>query len=279
MKKYFKKISYLILSLTLILGSCDVEESLTIVTPDPEFVLNTPGISNIFLNFEVPDNPAFTINWVDEINTGATYTIEMATEPEFVNPISLGSTEKNNFSMTVASFNQILDNADIKSFSATAVYMRLNTGTAISNSILFQVSKFAVKLPSITSPNSGDAYTLSDVDPDLIAATITWEDPEITETSTVEVSYQLEAAEAGTDFANALVLGETTENSIDLTHGELNTFVLDNNGVAKTAKDYDFRIIAIAKTAAGDLFRTSPGITLSLTAYSVELAPILYVVG
>jgi hypothetical protein len=279
MKKYFKKISYLILSLTLVLGACDVEESLTIVTPDPEFVLNTPGISTIFLNFEVPDNPAFTINWVDEINTGATYTIEMATTSEFENPISLGTTDLTNFSMTVANFNQVLDNQDIKSFSATAVYMRLNTGSEISNTILFQVSKYAVQLPSITSPTSGDAFTLSDVDPDLVAVTITWNDPEITASSTVPVSYRLEAAESGTNFATPFVLGETDDNSLDLTHGELNTFVLDNNGVAANAKDYDFRIIAIAETAAGDLFRTSANITLSITPYDVALAPILYVVG
>tara|TARA_R110002126_G_scaffold291415_1_gene452224 strand:- start:5597 stop:7414 length:1818 start_codon:yes stop_codon:yes gene_type:complete len=279
MKIYIKRLSYLFLSLTLLLGSCEVEESLTITTPDPEFVLNTPGISNIFLNFELPDNPAFTINWVDEINTGATYTIEMATAPEFESPINLGTTDQTNFSMTVANFNQILDNEDIKSFTATAVYMRLNTGSAISNSILFQVSKFAVKLPGITSPNSGDAYVLSDIDPDLVAATITWEDPEIVAASTVEVNYQLEAAETGTSFANPFVLGETTENSLDIKHGELNTFVLDNNGVAGNAKDFDFRIIAIAKTAAGDLFRTSESVTYSITPYDVALPAALYVVG
>ncbi|MDG1037449.1 MAG: SusE domain-containing protein [Polaribacter sp.] len=279
MNIYIKKVSYLILSLTLLLGACEVEESLIVTTPDPEFILNTPGINNIFLNFEVPDNPAFTINWVDGVNSGTTYSIEMSTSPEFENPITLGSTDSKNFSMTVANFNQALDNAGIASFSATAVYMRLNIGTALSNTILFQVSKFAVKLPMITSPNSGDTYTLSDVDPDLVAAIISWEDPEITATSTVEVNYQLEAAEAGTNFANAMMLGETSENSLELKHGELNTFVLDNNGVAGTAKDYDFRIKAIAKTAAGDLFRSSTNITLSLTAYDVALAPILYVVG
>jgi len=279
MKIYIKRLSYLFLSLTLLLGSCEVEESLTITSPDPAFVLNTPGISNIFLNFEVPDNPAFTINWVDEINTDATYTIEMAIAPEFENPVSLGTTDLTNFSMTVANFNQVLDNENIQSFTPTAVYMRLNTGSAISNTILFQVSKFAVKLPTITSPNSADAFTLSDVDPDLVAVTITWDDPEITATSTVDVSYQLEGAEAGTSFANPFVLGETTENTLELKHGDLNTFVLDNNGLAENAKDFDFRVIAIAKTLAGDLFRTSTSITLSITPYDVALPPALYVVG
>ncbi|UAM99156.1 SusE domain-containing protein [Polaribacter litorisediminis] len=279
MKIYLKKLSYLLLSLTLLLGACDAEESLTITNPAPEFVLNTPGISTIFLNFEVPENPAFTINWVDEVNATATYNVEMSTDAAFTNPISLGTTDRDNFSMTVAAFNDVLNAADVKSFSATAVYMRINTGSVLSNTILFQVSKFAVEVPIITSPNTADAFVLSDVDPDLVIATITWEDPEITATSTVEVSYELEAAEAGTNFANAFSLGETQENSIDLTHGQLNSYALDNSGVAGTAINFDFRIKAIAKTAAGDLFRSSDGITLSITPYDVALPPALYVVG
>ena len=279
MKIYIKKLSYILLSLTLLLGSCEEEDNFTITSPDPEFVLNTPSISNIFLNFALPNNPAFTINWVDEINSGATYNIEMALEPEFSNPISLGSTDKNNFSMSISDFNTVLDNANVQSFTATAVYIRLNTGSSISNTILFQVSKFAVKLPSITDPSSETSFVLSDVDPDLTVATITWEDPEINATSTVEVVYELEAAEKGTSFANPFVLGNTKEKSLELKHGELNTFVLDNNGVAETAKDYDFRIKATAKTAAGDLFRTSSVITLSITPYDVALPPVLYVVG
>lgn len=279
MKTYIKKLSYLFLSLTLLLGACDVEESLTITSPDPAFVLNTPGISTIFLNFELPDNPAFTINWVDEVNAPATYTVEMSTDAEFTNPIALGSTDKNNFSMTVSEFNTVLDNAGVQSFSATAVYMRINTGSALSNVVLFQVSKFAVQVPNITSPNTGDAFTLSDVDPDAVAMTVSWDDPEITTTSTVDVVYQLEVAEAGTNFANVFSLGETQENTLEINHGDLNTYVLDNNGEAGNAKEFDFRIRAIARTAAGDLFRSSAAITLSITPYDVALAPILYVVG
>ena len=64
MKSYFKKISYLFLSLTLLLGACDAEESLNIVTPEAKFVLNSPGISNVFLNFALPSNPDFTIYWI-----------------------------------------------------------------------------------------------------------------------------------------------------------------------------------------------------------------------
>ncbi len=279
MKLYLKRISILFLSLTLLLGACDTEETLKITKPDAEFVLNTPGISSIFLNFALPDNPAFTITWVDDVNASATYNVEMSIDAEFTNPIDLGATDTNSFSMTVQEFNDVLNNANFKSFSETAVYMRLNTGISISNVVLFQVSKYAVEIPTITSPNNSDAFVLSDVDPDALVGTITWEDPEITTTSTVEISYEIQMAEAGTSFASASPVGETNETSLDLKHGSLNELVLANGGTAATASDFDFRIVATAKTAAGDLFRTSNPITLSITPYSVALPPTLFVVG
>ena len=279
MKIYIKKLSYIFLSLALLLGACEVEESLTITTPDDEFVLNSPGISNVFLNFALPDNPAFTITWKDEVNSAATYSVEMSLDAEFNNPIVLGTTDNNNFSITVQALNDLLDEAGVTSFSQTAIFIRLNTGSALSNVILFQVSKFAVKLPSITDPSAGTSIVLSDVDPDLVATTISWEDPEITATSTVDVSYELQMAEPGTAFATFSSLGVTSENSLELKHGDLNGFALDNGGTAATASDFEFRVVATAKTAAGDLFRTSTVTSLSITPYDVALPTSLFVVG
>jgi len=92
MNIYIKKVSYLILSLTLLLGACEVEESLIVTTPDPEFTLDTPGISNVFLNFSLPENPAFTLSWKDELSSNADYTVEMSTSTDFTNPVALGNT-------------------------------------------------------------------------------------------------------------------------------------------------------------------------------------------
>lgn len=279
MNIYIKRLSYLFLSLTLLLGACDAEESLTITTPDPEFVLNTPGISNIFLNFALPDNPAFTITWRDEVNTGATYNVEMSLDAEFTNPIALGSSDNNSFSMTVNEFNTVLNDADVKSFSKTPVFMRLNTGSQTSNSVLFQVSKFAVEMPSITGPDAAVSIILSDVDPELVATTITWDDPEITSTSTVDITYELQMVSNGSNFDNPTILGETSDLSLELKHGELNDALLANGGTAGTESKFDFRIKATAKTASGDLFRTSDLVSLSITPYDVALPPALYVVG
>ena len=121
MKSYINKVSILLLSLTLLLGACDAEESLNIVTPEAEFVLDTPGISNVFLNFALPDNPAFTISWKDEITGSSNYSVEMSTDKEFTTPISLGTTDKSNFSMNVVDFNQAITDTGVTTFRDIAI--------------------------------------------------------------------------------------------------------------------------------------------------------------
>lgn len=280
MKIYIKKLSYLFLSLTLLLGACEVEESLTVTSPDPEFVLNTPGISNVFLNFDLPNNPAFTLTWIDEINSGATYNVEMSLDAEFTTPIQLGTTTENSFSMTVAELNQVLSDVNTKSFEDTGIFIRLNTGSAISNTILLQVSKFAVTPPVITSPADGTSVVISDADLTAIALNLEWNDPEISNASTVSVTYNVEMVTAGGNFDNATLIGSSTDkNNFEISHENLNDITIAAGGVPDVATDFDFRVVAIAKTASGDLERESEKVTLSLTAFKAAIPDNLFMVG
>lgn len=279
MKIYLKRLSFLLLSLTLLFGACDTEESLTITSPDPVFELIAPGISNVFLNFALQDNPAFTITWIDEINTSATYNVEMALEDTFAAPVQLGNTDKKNFTMTVAQLNQVLDDASVQSYTDTPIYIRLNTGSSTSNTILFQVSKFAVNPPVITSPDNTFSQVLSDTNPDAIALTVTWNDPEIGATSTANISYEIEMAAGGTSFATPTNIGTVDVTTFEISHDNLNDLVIANGGVADTASDFDFIIKAIAKSASGDLTRTSDAITVSLTAFKAAIPDNLFMVG
>lgn len=279
MKIYLKRLSFIFLSLTLLLGACDTEESLTITSPDPVFQLITPGISNVFLNFSLQDNPAFTITWIDEINSGATYNVEMALENTFASPTQLGSTDKKSFTMTVGQLNQVLDNANIQSYTDTPIYIRLNTGSSTSNVILFQVSKFAVKPPVITSPDNTFSQVLTDTNPDATALTVTWDDPEIGTTSSLEISYEVEMAAGGTSFASPTNIGTVDKTTFEISHDNLNDLVIANGGKADIASNFDFRIKAIAKSASGDLTRTSDPITISLTAFKAAIPDNLFMVG
>ena len=96
MKLYIKKISsILLLTLFVVFNSCENEESLVITTPDAEFVLQEPAINSGYLNFGLPQNPALTATWIDDITTTSSYIVEMSLTESFTNVVQLGSTPAN----------------------------------------------------------------------------------------------------------------------------------------------------------------------------------------
>ena len=274
MKIIINKLSYLLLSFVLILGACDVEDSLTITTPDPEFTLDTPGISNVFLNFSLPDNPAFTISWQDEISGGSDYTVEMATDTEFTTPISLGNTTNSNFSMTVSDFNQAINNAGITTFRDVAIYMRVKTDNLTSNNILLLVTTYPVNAPSITGVSDGDSFVLSVANNDVVALTMGWNDPILDSSLNVDVEYVVEADLAGSDFANAVEVTKVKNtNSISLTNIQLNRVALEAGIPVDTAGDLEMRVRAIITDTNTNevLERITSKVTINVTTYLTVL--------
>jgi hypothetical protein len=274
MKNYIKKLSYLFLSLTLLLGACEVEESLTLTSPDAAFTLNTPGISAVFLNFALPNNPAFTVTWKDELSSGSDYTVEMATDTEFTSPIALGNTTNSNFSMTVNAFNNAINNAGITNFSDIAIYMRVKAGGNTTNTILILVTTYPVDAPTFTGVKDGDAFVLSLDNNDALAVTFGWNDPILDSTLPIDIEYILEAALPNTDFAKPIEAGVVKNmNSISLTHAQLNTIAIQAGIPVDTAGDISFRVRSIITDAASGsiLERIATPITINVTTYLTVL--------
>ena len=253
MKNYIKKISYLLLSFTLILGSCEVEESLTLTTPNAAFVLDTPGISSVFLNFAIPNNPAFTISWQDEINSGADYTVEMSTDAEFTTSSVIGTTTKNNFSMTVNAFNNAINDTGIANFNDIAIYMRVKAGSSTTNSIFLLVTTYPVNAPTFSNLSNGDVFTLSLANNDLEAVNVTWNDPILDSSLAIDIDYILEAAAPGTDFSMPIEAGKVSNlNSLSLSNAQLNGVAFQTGIPVNTAGDLELRIKStITDTASG----------------------------
>ena len=274
MKIYLKKLSFLFLSLTLLFGACDTEESLTLTSPDPAFVLDTPGISSVFLNFALPDNPAFTISWNDEITGATDYTVEMATDDVFTTPITLGTTDKNNFSMTVTEFNNAITNSGNTNFKDVAIYMRVSAADNTTNTILFLVTTYPVNAPTFTSPTEGDSFVLSLDNNDIIATTIGWEDPILDASLPVDVKYVIQAATPGTDFTTPIEVGKVTNmNTLSLTNAQLNAIATQTGVPVDTAGDVELRILATITDAASStvLERISSSLTINVTTYLTVL--------
>jgi hypothetical protein len=274
MKIYIKKLSYLFLSLTLLLGACEVEDSLTLTKPDAAFVLNTPGISTVFLNFALPNNPAFTISWKDEISSGSEYTVEMATDADFTSPATLGNTTNSNFSMTVDTFNNAINNAGVTNFSDVAIYMRVKAGSNTTNTILILVTTYPVDAPTFTGVANGDAFVLSLDNNDALAVTFGWNDPILDSSLPIDIEYILEAALPNTDFAKTIEAGKVKNmNSISLTNAQLNTIAIQAGIPVDTAGDISFRIRSIITDAASGsiLERIATPITINVTTYLTVL--------
>ena len=280
MKSIINQLCVCLLAITLVFTSCETEETLNITTPDAEFILNTPGISTIFLNFALPDNPAFTVSWKDEVTESSSYTVQMSQDADFTTPITLGTTGSNNFSMTVAEFNTVLTNTGTSQFRDIPVYLRIDAGGTISNSILLLATKYPEKAASFVSPSNNDTFILSIGSSGDTAMTVEWSDAVLSSTLGIDVIYTVEAAPAGTDFANPVIIGTTTnEVTLSLTHGDLNAVTLGLGIAPDTAGSVEMRIIARNTNENGNtLERVSETVTVSITPYSVSF-PYLYLVG
>ncbi len=268
MKYKLTKISGLILGLFLVFTACETEESLNITSPDPAFVLQEPGISNIFLNFALQDNPAFLITWIDDVTGATNYTVEMATEPEFLLPIVIGTSSTNSFGMNVADFNTALIDAGVASFSNSAVYMRVLAGSEISNAVTFIVNTYPENNPVIDSPADNFALILLEDSIDSNALTIEWSDPDFGESTSVSVEYTVQSALAGTDFATPITLATGTDiYSLDRTHGEMNSVALNSGLDPEVEGSMELRIMAVFETTSGTVERFSDPITILVTPF------------
>ena len=262
------------LSFTLLLGSCEVEESLTITSPGASFTLDTPGISTVFLNFALPNNPAFTISWKDELNSGADYTVEMATDADFTTPFTLGATNNSNFSMTVDAFNDAINNAGVTSFRDVAIYMRVKASSNFTNSILILVTTYPVEAPVFESIADGDVFVLTLDSNDAEAVNITWNDPILESSLSVDIDYVLEAAAPNTDFSMPIESGTVKNmNAISLTHAQLNAVAFQTGIPVDTAGNLEMRIKStITDAASGSILeRISTTVTINVTTYLTVL--------
>jgi hypothetical protein len=281
MKLYLNKLSYLILTVALVFMACETEETFEITSPEPALALQEPGISGVFLNFATPSNSAFTISWNDDLTGSSSYTVEMSLDPEFGTIVSLGSSSTNSFSINVEDLNAAINNAGASSFRDIAIYVRINASGTLSNSILFLVTTYPIDPPEITNPTTGTSFVLLITSQNDEALTVEWSDAILSSNLDIDVNYTIQAAVSGTAFADPIAIGTSTNGtSISSTHADFNTVALNAGLTPEVAANLDIRIKAVITNEGGAMLeRISEIITVSVTPYSIELPPILYIVG
>ncbi|WP_282123634.1 SusE domain-containing protein [Algibacter mikhailovii] len=274
MNTFIKKLSFLFLSLALVFTACENEETLNLTSPDPALTLQQPGISTVFLNFSLPDNPAFTITWNDDLTEGGTYNIEMDTASDFGAASTIGTSETNSFTMTVSEFNNAIANTGVETFKDIPVYMRVLANGTVSNSILMLATTYPVNAPVITTPTDGASFVLSIDNNNDLATSVTWTDPILDSSLDMDIEYVVETALAGTDFALPIEAGNIRNlSTIDLTHAQLNAAAIQSGIEPDTTGDLDMRITAtITDISTGSVLeRISDPIKITVSTYMTSL--------
>ncbi|NER16920.1 SusE domain-containing protein [Spongiivirga citrea] len=274
MKSLILKFSFLI-ALVFVAASCNEDESIEVTAPEAVFQIDQPSITNINLNFALPENPAFTITWEDEVSGASSYDVEIASDFDFTSPIQLGSTDKKTFSRTVAEFNTVLLDLGATANTDFVAYIRLKAGSLTSNTIRFDVIAYAVDPAVITSPSSTTDIVLSDATIDDTALTVSWDD----NVDGDGVVYDIQLAQSGTDFTNpVIVASDVAGTTAEIPHGVLNAAAIGVGLEAGVKGSVDMKIFAKEVTESGTLERLSETVTFSLTPYSLDF-PYLFFVG
>lgn len=129
--------------------------------------------------------------------------------------------------------------------------------------------------PELLTPVNGTAYVLVPENADNEATTLVWNHADYSVQT--EVNYEIQVAQSGTDFANPISAGTTTNRFLTWTVEALNQAGLDAGLTPYTAGNLDLRIKASLGSNA-DLVTYSNVVKLTLTVYTTDL-PRLYVVG
>ncbi|MAX71461.1 MAG: DUF5116 domain-containing protein [Flavobacteriaceae bacterium] len=131
----------------------------------------------------------------------------------------------------------------------------------------FQVSEDSIG--GILTPSTGDSFVLNPFEVQTnTAMTISWEDA-IYSVPT-QANYTVEVAQSGTNFENAIVVGNTIENALTVNISNLNNYAILAGLFPFVEGQLDIRV----KSAIGDeavLPQYSDAITVSITPFTTDL--------
>lgn len=132
--------------------------------------------------------------------------------------------------------------------------------------------------PVLITPQAGTSIVLS---PDLMenpALTLAWEDAAYSVQT--PITYNVEFAEAGTDFASPIVIATTTQKTVTWSVEQLNGFAIDPDGLNLTPfEENEFDVRVVSSVGDGNaVAMASNAITITVTPYTTD-NPVLYVIG
>jgi hypothetical protein len=140
----------------------------------------------------------------------------------------------------------------------------------------FTISAAGATEAVLQLPTSGTAIVLDIASPQAIATTLVW-DAARYELPT-EISYTVQLANSGTEFANPIDASVTSDTFLAWTNEALNGIALSSLSLTPfTSGDVDIRIKSTAGSTDAEATFSEP-VTVSITPYTTE-SPKVYIVG
>jgi len=241
-------------------------------TPDGSLTLHNTSIGATTLYPSMKDNP-FVLGWSDSNASGGSYTVTLSDTEDFENKVELGTSETNSLKISIEDLNTAILKAGLSPYNAQNVYIRVESGSAVSNAIVYNLKPYPSEKPLIINPKDGDELVLDAAKATEAATIVEWSD--YAEYG-VDVEYHLEIAAAGTpDFHDAGSI--INEKSLEWITNTINEAVLKTGAKPGEASDIDVRVTATTSSAGGNISITSDVVTFKVTPYESNVT--LYLIG
>lgn len=271
MKNIFKILMVFVLPL-LLMTACRDEADKNWSTPEETIHLYNTTLGSNTLYPSMADNN-FRLAWDAPTGAAGNYTVQLSTTADFSTPITFGTATTNSYTTTIGNLNTALLQAGYSPYSQTMLYIRIASGTSVSNVISLGVTPYPVDKPVITSPTSGQSIVLDAASPLATAATVKWNDYSYG----VNANYSVEISPKGAD---AFVSTGTTVSTKELawTNFTLNDAVLKAGLPVGVASEVDVRVTVSTSSAGGTITKTSDIVTFKVTPYQPAYVD-FYLVG
>ncbi len=270
--KNIVKIFLLMITPLLLLTACRNEVDRDWTSPEPSFTLYETTLGAMVLYPTMDQNP-FILKWSNATSGSGPYSVVISTSEDFETKVELAKAETNTLSTTIGALNTAMLQAGLQPYASKTVYVRVERGTEVSNTLSFPVTTYPVAKPIITNPKSGDMLSLDGQNPLDEATTISWTDYDYG----VSVQYLIEIAAAGsTEFQS---LGSVKDNTtLKVSNYTLNEAALKAGLSPAVASNVDIRVTVTSASVGGTIMLVSDVVTFKLTPYQPAYKP-FYIVG
>lgn len=250
----------LILPLFLI-NSCRDEADMNWTNQGPSFKLYNTTLSSNTL-YPTMANNSFRLTW-DATSAGAPYTVQFSSTSDFASPKVLGTSTTSSYTTTIGALNTALLQAGYSPYSQNMVYLRVLSGTSLSNAISVGITPYPESAPVITSPTAGQVFVLDKNNPDTVVNNVTWTDYS---NYGVPVNYLIEVSPK--DANNWTSAGSVTSlKTLAWTNKSLNDALTKLGLVPNVAADVDVRVTATTTSTGGTIKKVSNIVTIKVTPY------------